>query len=1138
MILYSPFSVRVDMQPSTSYLKVVRDIRILCILIFISLTPSTLLAQSTISDEYRGSSDWVSRGVMDGNLIETNYRNHGELSRWNDLPWGVWPRSIGGRHIDGLALLVAGRVQAQRPAPFYSVTGDTTLSPVALNYRENAVRRNPRTGDIWGWLPLDGFLNRDRRDPVSGRFERIPAISDDPTSWPDSWPDKMNSPDDPGWVGKWNGLFGKGVFNADLETFYVMDDLSNQGYHFDNQNNEPFSPYGIYYADKSDSTIGGLGLQVEVRHLQWANVLAEDVMFLLYRITNVGGTEHDSLYFTQGVDYGLGQDENDDNASFDPQLDIAYGWDSDGIGTRTTGGEYTLGYTGFAFLESPANPFDNRDNDEDGIIDEKRDSGPGMLIEGQDAIRSYMEANYNLQNFTRVYGPIEDLPAYQAGRWWTGDENANWTSYSDANENGQWDPGEFLNDDLGVDGLGPNDLGYVGPDFGEADGVPQPGERDFDGLDIPESDQIGLRGFDLGIRANYENVVMTRDELIWQKIIENEFELGSLPPEESLRENEPFLLFLSGPVTLPPGSSDYFSLAWIFGADRDDFFKNRITVQNIYDANYNFAQAPFTPTLTAVASDKKVILGWDSVSVRSFDRFTQEFDFEGYKLYKGTDPLLFDAKTITDVTGTPTFYKPIAQWDLVNGIRGSIPVLENTASFNLGSDSGLEFFYIDEDVINGVTYYYALVAYDRGVISETGDIEIDPQENVFNFGVDAFFNLTGSSLNAKSVTPRSRAAGFQEGGAAEDLSRLTFGNGTGSMSVTIVDEDEVKLNNQYKVEFTQTPDTRYSPYFYATDKYKLTNLSTGSVLLNRSLETSTPVADGFVMEFTNDQDIKYDFSRIGWVGNYGTDNEIFNLDPRKIDNIQTNWIITPQTDDSPNGVLSPDDYELRWADEPVYYPPRFQTAIYLRDSLNVVAWNITKNEPVNLLILDRNNNEVFDVEDELIIMENPIPAIREFRHRFTFRVPAGETSVPPKQGEIFRLSNSKPFGDGDYFQFSLVSSITDLNKAKEELDRIAVVPNPYLGYSIFEPRLSESTTGRGERVVQFINLPQQCTIRIYNVRGELINTLHHNATGSSNGTLEWDLRTRDGLDLAFGVYVWHVHAPGVGEKTGKLAIVK
>lgn len=73
------------------------------------LAISPLQAQQTIPDSlngvvYRGDFDNVARGVLDGNLIETNFRNHGELSRWNDLPWGVWPRGVVGDILMALAL--------------------------------------------------------------------------------------------------------------------------------------------------------------------------------------------------------------------------------------------------------------------------------------------------------------------------------------------------------------------------------------------------------------------------------------------------------------------------------------------------------------------------------------------------------------------------------------------------------------------------------------------------------------------------------------------------------------------------------------------------------------------------------------------------------------------------------------------------------------------------------------------------------------------------------------------------------------------------------------------------------------------------------------------------------------------------
>ena len=61
-------------------------------------------------------------------------------------------------------------------------------------------------------------------------------------------------------------------------------------------------------------------------------------MFIIYRISNKGENDQSRLFFSQIIDYGLGQDEDDDNATYDPLLDLVYGWDSNGIGTPTQAG--------------------------------------------------------------------------------------------------------------------------------------------------------------------------------------------------------------------------------------------------------------------------------------------------------------------------------------------------------------------------------------------------------------------------------------------------------------------------------------------------------------------------------------------------------------------------------------------------------------------------------------------------------------------------------------------------------------------------------------------------------------------------------------------------------------------------------
>ena len=1099
--------------------------------------------QSRIPTEYRGDQEFTARGVMDANLIQTNYRNHGELARFGDNPWGNWPRGIGGRHIDGIGVAVAGVVQGEREkwSEFYGEGPDPELNPVIFHYR-SAGTRIGFDGIIYGWNALPGFFNTERLNRITDTLDPIPALSSDNSSWPGFWPDRLSNPDDPGWPGQWNGLFGKGILNADLESYYVMDDGRDYEYALNPQTGVPLSPKGVFYPNPSDSTYGGLGLQAQVRLLQWANVLAEDTMFLLYRLTNIGQYNHDRLYFAQLQDYGLGGEEGDESAAFDPQQDIAFGFDQDGLGTRSSGGSYRLGHTGFAFLESPARGFDGQDNDEDGITDESRFNVPGMLIEGQAAIREFVESNYNIDVFEQFNGTLESRPAYQAGRWWTADENLDWVGFEDENGNGLYDPGELAFNDVGLDGLGPFDLGYPGPDTGEGNGMPEQGEPNFGELDVDESDQIGLTGFDLAARPFYENGDNLRDDdWMWDRFIniaEPNIILGETVGEVLVADVEPFLVFTSGPVQLPAQTTDFFSTAWLFGADLDDFLRNRVTVQKIYNADYNFAQPPILPRLNAVAGDGKVTLSWDTTSVVSFDRFLQEFDFEGYRLYKGTDNLLSDARTVTNVFGTPTFLKPIAQWDLKNEIVGIRSVFNNEASFEMGNDTGLQYHYVDTDVENGVTYYYALVAYDRGFVDPTGNGQesIDPQENTFFISLDLSGQVNGTSPNAAVVVPRSNAAGFVEGATNEDLSKPTQGVGTGSLDVLITDPNSINTESIYQVNIFSTPSNASD--IFRTSHYEVLDIATNRTLIERSpIVPTSPVIDNvFTLSVNTIVGTQVDFDRTGYAIGEG-ENAFFSTNALEVSEMSsdydTNWIPEFVDNPAPSFTDHPFDYELVWVNpaDSLYTPPFGGIGSFLLEDIPIYAFNRTTGESVDLIIIDENDTDQFDVGDAVIFYEGT-----KFRHRVRFSLAEGETeSNPPDPGARLVFSQLRPLGDGDFFQFTLRGNGIDMEDATNELDEVGVVPNPYVAGSRFEPR--DQIVGRGERRVQFINLPQTCIIRIYNLRGELIRTLDHQGF-AGDGAVFWDLKTEGGQDLAYGVYIYHVEAPGIGETTGKVAIVK
>ncbi|MDZ7339174.1 MAG: hypothetical protein ONB30_11595, partial [candidate division KSB1 bacterium] len=62
-------------------------------------------------------------------------------------------------------------------------------------------------------------------------------------------------------------------------------------------------------------------------------------------------------------------------------------------------------------------------------------------------------------------------------------------------------------------------------------------------------------------------------------------------------------------------------------------------------------------------------------------------------------------------------------------------------------------------------------------------------------------------------------------------------------------------------------------------------------------------------------------------------------------------------------------------------------------------------------------------------------------------------------------------------------------------------------------------------------------IRIYTVRGDLVDTIYHDSP-ASYGAATWDLVSKDGQDIAYGIYLYHIEAPGIGSTTGRFAVIK
>ncbi|MDQ7798441.1 MAG: hypothetical protein RDU76_05810 [Candidatus Edwardsbacteria bacterium] len=140
----------------------------------------------------------------------------------------------------------------------------------------------------------------------------------------------------------------------------------------------------------------------------------------------------------------------------------------------------------------------------------------------------------------------------------------------------------------------------------------------------------------------------------------------------------------------------------------------------------------------------------------------------------------------------------------------------------------------------------------------------------------------------------------------------------------------------------------------------------------------------------------------------------------------------------------------------------------------------------------------------------------------------------PETGDIWRIYCSGQYApvEGDVVTFVTTQAKQLTSLSASLLDKINVVPNPYLVRANWD-------VSKNYPNIYFTNLPSKCTVRIYNIAGELMKVLNHEVSlGSNEGSEKWDMLTTFDKRVASGMYIYQVDAPGIGTKLGKFAIIK
>ena len=128
----------------------------------------------------------------------------------------------------------------------------------------------------------------------------------------------------------------------------------------------------------------------------------------------------------------------------------------------------------------------------------------------------------------------------------------------------------------------------------------------------------------------------------------------------------------------------------------------------------------------------------------------------------------------------------------------------------------------------------------------------------------------------------------------------------------------------------------------------------------------------------------------------------------------------------------------------------------------------------------------------------------------------------------FKIRVNEPYqntsGDLPVYEFNTADIYTIANAnsiAKANLDKTNIVPNPYYGFSEYEKnKLSNE--------VKITNLPKECTVKIFTLDGTLVKTLKKDNDDVTS--ISWNLKNKQGIGIASGLYLFHINAPGIGEK--------
>jgi hypothetical protein len=696
-----------------------------------------------------------------------------------------------------------------------------------------------------------------------------------------------------------------------------------------------------------------------------------------------------------------------------------------------------------------------------------------------------------------------------------------------------------------------------------------------DPSEIPQLGMSAFKRFTLNLEPNKDNErYVTLAGYNFKTLVYEPYD--TVPPDP---DDQRFLQ-CSGPFEMAPEDTAVVLVGimlarWYGITVRPDtsLVKIDATAQFIYDKNWLLPGPPKPPNLTLLPGDKNITLIWDNLSEVTgdpywdivgdttstlYDPFYVQYDFEGYGIWKS-------------MTGNTGDWELLERCDKFNGI-----IFEDTTepeSIRIKAiDNGIYHSYLDTDVRNGFTYHYAITAFDYNWVKD-----IDTSGNVY--GRPLWFE---SGMVGVTVVPRRDPANYVP--PEKPQYEVIYGNEklTDYLDVVYADPLGVSQDKPLFIEFGEvtwdsviweiklnvSPPPQYDTVWDYIPVYMIR-------LLNETDSLVDSVSIGITLRDTvaGKPPVPIDYSLTNGFSPRNGMSVVIEVPRNDMPYPEEGFSIFEKVEilsgSYPISLLTPMD---------IFYNKNYGRWAY-RGNEYEVTWTTPKG-PLVVVDVFSGDTVPFKHFYNADSSSGPSGWSKDSADCWCFMSRSAQTpkyatdtlilTGPPAQnrtkwlylcGGWIRLAGGGPMSDtllpgaGDTWRVkpnqaytpapvnAKIKIIPDtpgyFSSEKQELN-VKVVPNPYIVHNEWQ----QSTA---QRRLRFINLPSKCTVRIFNINGELVKTLVHRATvtnedGSSvtnnaGGDEWWDLLSENRQLVASGIYIFHVQSD-VGDQISKFVVIR